>query len=120
VVDMPANVAALIAEYARPPPRSVWLVQVATDGYDNDVLYVFATKDDADEFVEVYEGLENNAVEGGTNPNDPNDPNNPNDPNDPNNPNNRYYRLRGGSEYQPPSNCRGRCRLRVAPLIVGV
>ena len=65
MVAMPAHVAALIAEYTRPPPRSVWIVQVATTRCRNDSLYVFTTKDDADEFIDAYEELENDAADGG-------------------------------------------------------
>ena len=53
MIDMPSHVAALIAEYAL-PTHSVWIVQVASSTFCNNTLYVFASEDHADEFMEIY------------------------------------------------------------------
>ena len=54
---MPAHVSALIAEYARPPARSVWVVSVWCDGTNGTPsAFVFDNQEDAEEYCDELDG----------------------------------------------------------------
>ena len=54
MVDMPTHVAAMIAEYARPPERSVWVVTIWCD--ECPAVYLFDKQEDAEEYRAEVDG----------------------------------------------------------------